>query len=118
VKFGGLKFLDTAHVKDLLALLRFIESPRDRIAGFRVMQLLPGVGPAAAHHVLDRMTERADRLQGDRHVYAPRTRFVPATLLPLLECTIWPIAVAAVSDRANPRQVRLDVGARLRSMWR
>jgi ATP-dependent DNA helicase UvrD/PcrA len=39
VKFGGLKFLDTAHVKDLLALLRFIENPRDRVAGFRVMQL-------------------------------------------------------------------------------
>ena len=41
VKFDGLKFLDTAHVKDLLALLRFIENPRDRVAGFRVMQLLP-----------------------------------------------------------------------------
>ena len=41
----SLKFLDTAHVKDLLALLRFVENPRDRVAGFRVMQLLPGVGP-------------------------------------------------------------------------
>ena len=56
VKFGGLKFLDTAHVKDLLALLRFIENPRDRVAGFRVMQLLPGVGPASAHRVLALMT--------------------------------------------------------------
>ena len=46
VKFGGLKFLDTAHVKDMLALLRFVENPRDRVAGFRVMQLLPGVGPS------------------------------------------------------------------------
>ena len=36
VKFGGLKFLDAAHVKDLLACLRFAENPRDRIAGFRV----------------------------------------------------------------------------------
>ena len=44
VKFGGLKFLDTAHVKDLLAVLRFVENPRDRVAGFRVLQLLPGVG--------------------------------------------------------------------------
>src|SRR5262249_25313059 len=34
VKFGGLKFLDAAHVKDLLALLRFVENPRDRVAGF------------------------------------------------------------------------------------
>ena len=45
VKFGGLKFLDAAHVKDLLALLRFVQNPRDRVAGFRLMQLLPGVGP-------------------------------------------------------------------------
>ena len=60
VKFGGLKFLDAAHVKDLLALLRFVENPRDRVAGFRVMQLLPGVGPASAQRVLDHMAEAAD----------------------------------------------------------
>ena len=48
VKFGGLKFLDAAHVKDVLALLRFAENPRDRVAGFRVLQLLPGIGPATA----------------------------------------------------------------------
>ena len=41
VKFGGLKFLDASHVKDLLALLRFVQNPRDRVAGFRLMQLLP-----------------------------------------------------------------------------
>ena len=45
VKFGGLKFLDAAHVKDVLAMLRFVENPRDQIAGFRLMQILPGVGP-------------------------------------------------------------------------
>jgi DNA helicase-2/ATP-dependent DNA helicase PcrA len=48
VKFGGLKFLDSAHVKDVLAVLRFGENPRDRVAGFRVLQLLPGIGPATA----------------------------------------------------------------------
>ena len=48
VKFGGLKFLDAAHVKDVLAVLRFAENPRDRVAGFRVLQLLPGIGPSAA----------------------------------------------------------------------
>ena len=46
VKFGGLKFLDSVHVKDVLAVLRWAENPRDRVAGFRVMQLLPGIGPA------------------------------------------------------------------------
>jgi DNA helicase-2/ATP-dependent DNA helicase PcrA len=54
MKFGGLKFLDTAHVKDLMALLRFAENPLDRVAGFRVMQLLPGVGPTSAQRALDR----------------------------------------------------------------
>jgi superfamily I DNA/RNA helicase len=36
-KFGSLKFLDAAHVKDVLALLRFVENPRDRVAGFRIL---------------------------------------------------------------------------------
>jgi DNA helicase II / ATP-dependent DNA helicase PcrA len=62
VKFGGLKFLDAAHVKDMLALLRFVENPRDRVAGFRVLQLLPGVGPASAQRILDNMAEAADPL--------------------------------------------------------
>ncbi|MFT4171050.1 MAG: ATP-dependent helicase [Rhodocyclaceae bacterium] len=53
VKFGGLKFLEAAHVKDLLAILRWIENPRDRVAGFRVLLLLPGVGPKTAGKVLD-----------------------------------------------------------------
>ncbi len=53
VKFGGLKFLDAAHVKDVLAVLRFAENPRDRVAGFRVMQLLPGVGPVTAGRALN-----------------------------------------------------------------
>jgi DNA helicase-2/ATP-dependent DNA helicase PcrA len=53
VKFGGLKFLDSAHVKDLLACLRFAENPRDRVSGFRVLQLLPGIGPAKAGHILN-----------------------------------------------------------------
>ena len=53
VKFGGLKFLDSAHVKDLLSVLRLARNPRDRVAGFRVLQLIPGVGPTAAGRILD-----------------------------------------------------------------
>jgi DNA helicase-2/ATP-dependent DNA helicase PcrA len=60
VKFGGLKFLDAAHIKDMLALLRFAENPRDRVAGFRLMHLIPGVGPASAQRVLDQMADAAD----------------------------------------------------------
>ena len=62
VKFGGLKFLDAAHVKDIMAFLRFVENPRDRIAGFRVLHLLPGVGPTSAQRVLDAIVDSADPL--------------------------------------------------------
>lgn len=293
VKFGGLKFLDTTHVKDLLALLRFIENPRDRVAGFRVLQLMPGVGPVLAQRVLDAMVEQpsplralanipppfrvgeswsvfvqtvreisanaagwpaemglarrwyephlarmhedavarqADLVQleqiaagypsrirflaeltldppdatsdqagvptrdedylilstihsakgqewksvfvlnvvdgcipsdlatgttdeieeerrllyvamtrakdslhlilpqryftsgqsgaGDRHVYASRSRFLPVALLPLFERTTWPVAASEDDSRADAKKIRLDIGARLRSMWR
>ena len=293
VKFGGLKFLDSAHVKDMLAVLRFAQNPRDRVAGFRLMQLLPGVGPASAQRVLDAMsqdpqplnalagaqapprtgedwfgfvdmlsqlgsgkagwpaeielarlwyapylerihedaaTRQADLLQlaqiasgyasrerflteltldppdatsdqagvphldddylilstihsakgqewksvfilntvdgcipsdlgvgtredieeerrllyvamtrardslhlvtpqrffthgqsaqGDRHVYASRTRFIPAVLLQYFESCTWPVAVQRQDARPDARQVRLDIGARMKSMWR
>ena len=52
VKYGGLKFLDAAHVKDAVALMRFAENPRDRIAGFRIAQLMPGVGPKVAETIV------------------------------------------------------------------
>jgi DNA helicase II / ATP-dependent DNA helicase PcrA len=291
VKFGGLKFLDAAHIKDMLALLRFTENPRDRVAGFRLMHLIPGVGPTWAQRVLDHMAgaanpiaaladaptppragedwkaftavvadlrrsswpsdlERArlwyephlDRIhedaeirradliqleqiargypsrerflteltldppdatsdqagvplldedylvlstihsakgqewksvfvlnvvdgcmpsdlgagttaeieeerrllyvamtrakddlhlvlpqrffthgqhaQGDRHVYASRTRFIPDRLLGLFEKTTWPLAAADVGMRATSQKPRIDVGARMRGMWR
>jgi DNA helicase-2/ATP-dependent DNA helicase PcrA len=53
VKYGGLKFLEAAHVKDLLAVLRWADNPRNRIAAFRVLQLLPGMGPANAQRACD-----------------------------------------------------------------
>ncbi len=60
VKFGGLKFLEAAHVKDLLAVLRFAQNPRGRMAGFRVSQLIAGIGPATASRLLDAMAEAAE----------------------------------------------------------
>jgi DNA helicase-2/ATP-dependent DNA helicase PcrA len=293
VKFGGLKFLDSAHVKDMLAVLRFAQNPRDRVAGFRLMQIIPGVGPSSAQRVLDLMADRPDPLsalldipapprsgehwssfvdtlqqlhrgdagwpaeiefarrwyephlerihedaavrqadlvqleqiaagypsrerflteltldppdatsdqagvplldedylilstihsakgqewksvfvlnvvdgcipsdlgtgttaeieeehrllyvamtrakdslhlvvphrffthgqnaQGDRHVYASRTRFIPAALTQHFECVTWPLATAAAGGRPDARDVRVDVGAKMRSMWR
>jgi DNA helicase II / ATP-dependent DNA helicase PcrA len=59
VKYGGLKFLEVAHVKDVLAILRWAENPRDGSAAFRVLQLLPGIGPATARAVLAQLSEEA-----------------------------------------------------------
>jgi DNA helicase II / ATP-dependent DNA helicase PcrA len=55
VKYGGLKFLETAHIKDVLGFLRWAENPRDRVAAFRVLQLLPGIGPGSARRALDHL---------------------------------------------------------------
>ncbi|MFO1149012.1 MAG: ATP-dependent helicase [Alsobacter sp.] len=71
VKFGGLKLLDAAHVKDMLALLRFAENPRDRVAGFRVLLLLPGVGPGSAQKILDRLDTEPEPLAALGSVPAP-----------------------------------------------
>jgi DNA helicase II / ATP-dependent DNA helicase PcrA len=53
VKFGGLRFLESAHVKDVLSLLRWARNPRDRVSGFRAIQLVAGIGPKTAARVLD-----------------------------------------------------------------
>ncbi len=60
VKFGGLKFLEASHIKDVLSVLRWAHNARDRVAGFRVAQLLPGIGPSAAARLLDQMSESGD----------------------------------------------------------
>lgn len=52
VKYGGLKFLEAAHIKDLLSLLRWAHNPRGQLALFRALRLLPGVGPATARRLM------------------------------------------------------------------
>ncbi len=52
IKFGGLKFLESAHIKDVVSALRWAENPKDAIASFRVLQILEGIGPAAAMKIL------------------------------------------------------------------
>jgi DNA helicase-2/ATP-dependent DNA helicase PcrA len=71
VKFGGLKFLEAAHIKDLLAVLRFAQNPSGRLAGFRVAQLIPGIGPATAARLLDAVGESAEPLAAIEAFEAP-----------------------------------------------
>jgi len=60
VKFGGLKFLEASHIKDALSVLRWAENPRSRLAGFRVAQLVQGIGAASARRLLDAMEQHGD----------------------------------------------------------
>ena len=70
VKYGGLKFLEAAHVKDLLAVLRWADNPRNSLAAFRVLQLLPGMGPANARKCID-------VLEAQGGVFAALEQFTP-----------------------------------------
>lgn len=57
VKYGGLRYLEATHVKDLLAAFRLADNPRDEMAWFRILQLLPEVGPATARRVLNTLRD-------------------------------------------------------------
>jgi DNA helicase-2/ATP-dependent DNA helicase PcrA len=84
VKFGGLKFLDAAHVKDALALLRFAENPRDRVAGFRVALLLPGVGPKIAATIVAAAAEDTGFVAMSALAPPPRVRATFAAFASLM----------------------------------
>jgi len=58
-KWGGLKFLEAAHVKDALAFLRVIENPRDEVSWYRLLQLLPGIGDVSARRAIRAIAERS-----------------------------------------------------------
>ena len=71
VKYGGLKFLEAAHVKDLLSILRWADNPRNEIAAFRVLQLMDGVGPANARRSLDALARAGFEMRTLREVEIP-----------------------------------------------
>jgi DNA helicase-2/ATP-dependent DNA helicase PcrA len=56
VKYGGLRYLDAAHVKDLIAALRLVDNPADELSWFRLLQLLDGVGPTRARRILEALS--------------------------------------------------------------
>jgi ATP-dependent DNA helicase UvrD/PcrA len=120
VKFGGLKFLDSAHVKDMLALLRFVQNPRDRVAGFRLMQLLPGVGPTSAQRVLDAMADRPDPLTALSDIPAPPrsgddwTAFVAALQTIRTGHAAWPAEIELARRWYEPHLDRIHEDASMR----
>jgi DNA helicase II / ATP-dependent DNA helicase PcrA len=73
VKYGGLKFLEAAHVKDLMSVLRWADNPRNSVAGFRVLKLMPGFGPAHAKQALDHLEAGGYEVKGLAAFDAPQT---------------------------------------------
>lgn len=71
VKYGGLKFLEAAHVKDALSILRLAENPKDAISGQRVLQLLDGVGPAFARKAIQHLSSRKYELKSWESLSCP-----------------------------------------------
>ena len=62
-KYGGLRFVETSHVKDLLAFLRLAENPRDVVSGGRLLPLLPGIGPGRARQLMETLHQSAGDFQ-------------------------------------------------------
>jgi DNA helicase II / ATP-dependent DNA helicase PcrA len=108
-KWGGLKFLETAHVKDVLAFLRILENPRDEVSWYRILMLLPGIGDATARAAIDLMAQMAWDSRAFGHYRAPaRAREAHTQLVALLDqLRSTPVLdVASVSaDIARVRQL-------------
>jgi len=98
VLYGGLRFLEAAHVKDLVSGLRLVENPADELAWFRVLQLVDGVGPALARRTIAAMGA------GKTLPEAAAAAGVPGDGLALLA----PLAV--VLDQARAGEVRGQPG--------
>ena len=71
VKYGGLKFLEAAHVKDLLSVLKWAENPKNEVAAFRVLKLLPGMGPSNAARCFEHLAVNDHQLASLREFRSP-----------------------------------------------
>lgn len=60
-KYGGLRFLETAHIKDFVAFLKLVENPFDAVSAYRVLVLLPGIGQVKAGQLLQQLREAGGR---------------------------------------------------------
>jgi DNA helicase-2/ATP-dependent DNA helicase PcrA len=102
VKYGGLKFLEAAHVKDLVAFLRLAENPQDQTAGLRVLQMIPGFGPARAKAAMRLLAGQGNRLKAWESFKAPAAA-----------SEIWPAFIEMMSRLAEVPPPELPVQVHL-----
>jgi DNA helicase-2/ATP-dependent DNA helicase PcrA len=113
VKYGGLKFLEAAHVKDMLSILRWADNPRNTVAGFRVLKLIAGIGPGHAKQALEHFEANGCAIQSLSRYAAPQ----PAKMDWLRFCTFlekladpatpWPGQVGLVREWYKPQLERI-----------
>jgi DNA helicase-2/ATP-dependent DNA helicase PcrA len=118
-KFGGLKFLETTHIKDVLSILRWAQNPRARLAGFRVSQLLPGFGPKTAGRLLDEMEGQPDPLSviqafEPQKAAADDWRTLADLMLDLGRRSEWPADLERAIEWYQPHLERLHDDAEVR----
>ncbi|MET0293119.1 MAG: ATP-dependent helicase [Steroidobacteraceae bacterium] len=113
VKYGGLKFLEAAHVKDMVGVLRWIDNPRNQLAAFRTLQLLPGMGPVNARKIIDQVDATAGHLEALRHATPPTASSIDFQRLTTLFATLgepnraWAGQVRAVREWYQPHLERI-----------
>jgi len=120
VKYGGLRFLEAAHIKDVLCLLRWAENPRDSLAALRALQLCPGMGPAFAQRAFDHL--QAGGLAPDSLEQFPPPPSARATWPSFCEVvgalrsagTAWPGQIGRLRKWYEPQLDRLYDGVRAR----
>jgi DNA helicase-2/ATP-dependent DNA helicase PcrA len=90
-KWGGIKFLEAAHVKDVLAFLRVVDNPRDEVSWYRILMLMPGIGDVTARAILASMAERSWDPDAFAHFEPPaRARDAHRSLADLLRILATP----------------------------
>jgi DNA helicase-2/ATP-dependent DNA helicase PcrA len=120
-KYGGLKFLEAAHVKDVISVFRWCENPSDRVAGFRVLQLLPGIGPTTATKVQDQVGEQPGRADALMSIEVPKAAaedwpsFVKLVSRMRMAKTTWPAEFQAVRQWYEPHLQRIYDDSHLRA---
>ena len=116
VKYGGLRFFEAAHVKDVLAVLRWADNPLARLAALRAARLVPGLGPASVRRLLDHLAGGAALTTFQP---PPAARAGWAALCALMEllrspAAAWPADLQSTIDWYTPHAERLHADARVR----
>jgi DNA helicase-2/ATP-dependent DNA helicase PcrA len=99
VKYGGLRYLEAAHVKDLVALMRLVENPAAELSWFRVLQLIDGVGPVSARRALDALVTFGTAGAGDG--WAQAVERLPAVARPIAEALFEALRAARAEREAG-----------------